>query len=81
MVEGGLILSCLIPAFHFADGTWPAITVSGLFTFNVGLFLTVSYHEARRITDKRMAYLLAPREPPSFRPWNGCPPPSCFGGA
>jgi trk system potassium uptake protein TrkH len=58
MVEGGLILSCLIPAFHFADGTWPAITVSGLFTFNVGLFLTVSYHEARRITDKRMAYLL-----------------------
>lgn len=58
MVEGLLILACLIPAFHFADGTWPAITASGLFTFNIGLFLTVSFHGAHRITDKRLAYLL-----------------------
>ena len=58
MVEGALILSCLIPAFHFADDTWAKITVSGLFTFNIGLFLTVRYHNARRITDKRIAYLL-----------------------
>ncbi len=58
MVEGGLILSCLIPALHFGDGTVSAITVSGLFTFNVGLFLTVSFHHVPRITDKRLAYLL-----------------------
>jgi trk system potassium uptake protein TrkH len=58
VVEGALILSCLIPAFHFADGTWPAITASGLFTLCVGLLLAVTFRQARRITDKRMAYLL-----------------------
>jgi len=58
IVEGLLILSCLIPALHFADGTWDSITASGLFTFNVGLFLTISFHHYRRITDKRFAYLL-----------------------
>jgi len=58
MVEGVFILSCLIPALHFGDGTWGPITASGLFTFNVGLLLTVSFHDARRITDKRLAYLL-----------------------
>lgn len=39
MVEGFLMLLCLIPAFHFADGTWAPITASGLFTLNVGLLL------------------------------------------
>ncbi len=58
IVEGALILTCLIPAIHFADGTWPAITVSGLFTLCVGLLLSVTFRHARRITDKRMAYLL-----------------------
>ncbi len=58
VVEGALILSCLIPAFHFADGTWPAITASGLFTLCVGLLLAVTFREARRITDKRMALSL-----------------------
>ena len=42
MVEGLLILSCLIPALHFSDGTWADILVSGLFTFNIGLMLLVS---------------------------------------
>ena len=58
IVEGALILTCLIPAIHFADGTWPAITVSGLFPLCVGLLLSVTFRHARRITDKRMAYLL-----------------------
>ncbi|MBO4600100.1 MAG: TrkH family potassium uptake protein [Bacteroidales bacterium] len=58
MVEGILILSCLIPAFHFADGTWSHILASGLFTFNVGLLLLVSFHRAKRPADKRTSYLL-----------------------
>lgn len=58
VVEGLLILSCLIPALHFADGTWKAITQSGLFTFLVGLFLVVSFNQYRSMGDRRMAYLL-----------------------
>lgn len=58
MVEGSLILSCLIPALHFVDGTWPAVTASGLFTFNVGLFLLVTFRKARTLADRRMAFLL-----------------------
>ena len=58
MVEGLLILSCLIPALHFADGTASPIMASGLFTFNVGLLLLVRFHRAKRPTDRRVAYLL-----------------------
>ena len=58
MVEGFLILSCLIPALHFADGTASPILASGLFTFNVGLLLLVRFHRAKRPTDRRVAYLL-----------------------
>ena len=58
MVEGLLILSCLIPALHFADGTASPILASGLFTFNVGLLLLVRFHHAKRPTDRRVAYLL-----------------------
>ncbi|MBP5644895.1 MAG: TrkH family potassium uptake protein, partial [Bacteroidales bacterium] len=58
MVEGVLMLSCLIPALHFGDGTWPAVTASGLFTFNVGLLLLVSFRKARTLSDRRMAFLL-----------------------
>lgn len=58
MVEGLMILSCLIPAFHFADGTWRGITLSGLFTLNVGLLMLVRYHSARTMHDRRLAYLL-----------------------
>lgn len=58
MVEGALILSCLIPAFHFGDGTWQAVTASGLFTFNVGLLLRISFPRVNRLSNKRMAYLL-----------------------
>ena len=58
MAEGLLILSCLIPALHFHDGTWWNITVSGLFTFNVGLFLFVRFRKTRPLVNQRMAYLL-----------------------
>lgn len=58
VVEGAMILSCLIPAFHFADGTWAPITASGLFTLNVGLMLWVSFKRARQVPVKRMAFLL-----------------------
>ena len=58
MVEGALILSCLIPAFHFADGTWPKILVSGLFTFNVGFLLLLSFRREQRPADRRLSYLL-----------------------
>lgn len=58
MVEGGLILSCLIPALHFGDGTWAPITASGLFTFNVGAFLLLTFRKARVLADRRMAFVL-----------------------
>lgn len=58
MVEGGLMLTCLIPAIHFADGTAGPISASGLFTLFLGLFLLVKFHDARTITNRRNAYLL-----------------------
>ena len=58
MVEGSLILSCLIPAFHFADGTVAPILASGLFTFNVGLLLLVRFRRAKRPSDRRASYLI-----------------------
>ena len=58
MVEGLMILSCLIPALHFGDGTWRGITLSGLFTLNVGLLMLVRYHSARTMHDRRLSYLL-----------------------
>ena len=58
MVEGVLMLACLIPAIHFHDGTVSQMLVSGLFTFYVGLMLLLRFRHARMLTDKRMAYLL-----------------------
>ena len=58
MTEGLLMLSCLIPAFHFGDGTWGAITLSGLLTAVPGLLLYVRFRRVRTLTDRRMAYLL-----------------------
>ncbi len=58
MVEGLLILSCLIPAFHFADGTASPIMASGLFTFSVGLLLKTRFRHARRPSDRRASYLI-----------------------
>ena len=58
IVEGILILSCLIPALHFQDSTWPQILVSGLFPFNLGLLMLVRYHKYRTLANRRKAYLL-----------------------
>ena len=58
MAEGVMMLSCLIPALHFNDGTWWNITVSGLFTFNVGLLLFFRFRKARHLANHHMAYLL-----------------------
>lgn len=52
------MLTCLIPALHFDDGTWQAITVSGLFTFFVGLMLAVSFSHHKRLADRHLSYLL-----------------------
>lgn len=53
-----LMLSCLIPALHFADGTAPQITMVGLFTCSVGALFWVSFDHARHLATKKMAYLL-----------------------
>lgn len=58
IVEGLLILSCLIPAFHFHDGTWTPILSSGLFTCSLGTLLTSLFRHARKLTNKRLAYPL-----------------------
>lgn len=57
-VEGLLMLGCLIPAVHFADGTWVEITLAGMFTLCVGLLLVVSFWRARTMQRGRMAYLM-----------------------
>ena len=48
IVEGLLILSCLIPAFHFHDGTWTPILSSGLFTCSLGTLLTSLFRHAHK---------------------------------
>lgn len=58
VVEGALMLSCLIPALHFDDGTALQILLAGLFTCMVGALLWVSFNRYRRLSTNRMAYLL-----------------------
>ena len=58
IVEGLLILSCLIPSLHFHDGTSRPIAICGLLTQSIGMLLVVRHHDARTMPDRRMAYLL-----------------------
>lgn len=58
MTEGLLILSCLIPAWHFSDGTWVPITASGVATLLPGVLLYLRFHRVRTLADRRKAYLL-----------------------
>lgn len=58
IAEGALMALCLIPAFHFADGTVAPIAHCAAFTLAVGLFLWYSYRHDTRIADRRMSYLL-----------------------
>lgn len=58
MAEGGLMGLCLVPAFHFADGSAAPIALCALFTLAVGLLLWYRYNRFTIIEDRRMAYLL-----------------------
>ena len=58
MAEGGLMALCIIPAWHFADGTQPHIAHCSAITLAVGTFLRFRYRHFRNIKDKRMSYLL-----------------------
>lgn len=49
---------CLIPAWHFADGTIGQMAVCAAFTLAVGGFLSFRYHRFSLIEDRRMSYLL-----------------------
>ena len=58
VAEGALMALCLVPAFHFADGTQDPIVLCSAFTLAVGTMLWVSFGKYRRIEDRRMSYLL-----------------------
>ena len=58
MVEGVLMLCCLVPALHFDDGTAGSIALSGAFTLAVGLWLRVTFGGAKALRQRRMAYVL-----------------------
>lgn len=58
VAEGILMLSCLVPAFYFSDGTATDIIWSGCITLVCGLGLALSFHKYRSIQDRRCSYLL-----------------------
>lgn len=58
MAEGVAMLSCLIPALHFHDGTWLQMLLAGAFTLSVGFSFRYSFRQFRMIRNKRMSYLL-----------------------
>ena len=49
---------CIVPAWHFADGTLPQIALCSAITLAIGTFLRFRYRHFRDIKDKRMSYLL-----------------------
>ena len=58
MAEGGLMALCLVPAWHFADGTQGPIAVSAGFTLAVGCLMWYRHQHDTVIEDRRMSYLL-----------------------
>ena len=58
MVEGSLMLLCLIPAYHYNDGSSTAIQLSAAFTFAVGCLAFVHFARYRYFQDRRMAFVL-----------------------
>lgn len=58
MVEGALMLLCLIPAYHYNDGSSTAIQLSAAFTFAVGCLAFVHFARYRYFQDRRMAFVL-----------------------
>lgn len=58
MAEGGLMALCLVPAWHFADGTVLPIAASAGFTLAVGCLMWYRHRCDTVIEDRRMSYLL-----------------------
>ena len=58
MAEGGLMALCLVPAWHFADGTLGPIAICSAFTLAVGCLLWYRHQRYTQIEDRRMSYLL-----------------------
>lgn len=58
IAEGALMALCIIPAWHFNDGTLLQIALCSAFTLAIGAFLRYRNRHFHDITDKRMSYLL-----------------------
>lgn len=58
MAEGGLMALCLVPAWHFTDGTAGSTAVCSAFTLAVGCLLWYRHQRYTQIDDRRMSYLL-----------------------
>ena len=58
MAEGGLMALCMVPAWHFADGTLGSVAVCAAFTLAVGCLLWYRHQRYTQIDDRRMSYLL-----------------------
>ena len=56
--EGAMMLLCLVPSLHFADGTWRSILLSGLLTLCVGCLLLLSFPRLQGRADRRAPYLI-----------------------
>lgn len=56
--EGIMMLSCLIPAIHFSDGTVNALLYSGITTLVAGCYLLWLFYDQRTISDQRMSFLV-----------------------
>lgn len=58
MAEGGLMALCLVPAWHFADGTLLPMAVCSAFTLAVGCLLWYRHKRYRQVEDRRTSYIL-----------------------
>ena len=58
MAEGGLMSLCIIPAWHFGDGSLAPMSHCAGFTLAVGALLWFRYQHDKQIEDRRMSYIL-----------------------
>lgn len=56
--EGFLMLLCIVPAIHFADGTTQQTFFSGGITLVTGCIMTILFRNHKTIQDRRCSYLL-----------------------
>ncbi|MBR1765688.1 MAG: TrkH family potassium uptake protein [Bacteroidales bacterium] len=57
MAEGVLMALCMVPAWHFADGTLGAVGICSAFTLAVGALLWLLCRRHTVAEDRRMSYL------------------------